>query len=269
MGRRSPEGHLAIPAGWAAAAAGVVGAIASSDASGQQVGAEEQGLAQQESMFQQEQANESPFIQGGQGAQSQINYLLGTGGNTGSSPGGSYGSLNAPFTMDNFKSLSPQYNFDLQQGAQGTLNSSAGGQGALSGAALKDLMSYNQNYANNSFNSAFSNYQSQQNNIFSRLSNIATLGSSAGSNSTTGAGQFSGQIGNSLGAIGASQAAGTVGAANALSGGLTSAGNTYLGQQNLSQILGASNTTYNPSGGGSYPAYTTPNNPNFDGSGNP
>lgn len=245
-----------MPAGWAAAAGiagGIISGAASEDAAGQQVGAEEQGLAQQESMFQQEQDNEKPFIQGGQGAQTQLNYLLGTGPNTGSSTGGSYGSLNAPFTMDNFKQLSPQYNFDLQQGAQGTLNSASSGQGALSGAALKDLMSYNQNYANNSFNSAFSNYQSQQNNIFSRLSNIATLGSSAGSNSTTGAGQFSGQIGSSLGAIGASQAAGTVGAANALSGGLTNAGNTYLGQQNLSQILGASNTTYNPGTGGGAP----------------
>lgn len=191
-------------------------------------------------MFQQEQGNEQPFIQGGQGAQTQLNYLLGTGPNTGSSAGGSYGSLNAPFTMDNFKQLSPQYNFDAQQGSQGVLNGASSGQGALSGAALKDLMSFNSNNANNSFNSAFSNYQSQQNNIFSRLSNIATLGSSAGSNSTTGAGQFAQGIASTTGAIGASQAAGTVGVANSLSNaGLTAA---YYANKNNS-----STTAYSPS----------------------
>jgi hypothetical protein len=235
-----------VPAGWAAAAAGVLGAGASLIGSSDQQAAEQSALAQQEQMFQQEQSNEKPFIQGGQGAQTQLNYLLGTGPNSGSSSAGGYGSLNTPFTMDNFKQLSPQYNFDLQQGAQGSLNGSAAGQGALSGAALKDLTSYNQNYANNSFNSAFANYNTQQNNIFARLSNIATLGSSAGSNSTTGAGQFAGTIGNTIGSIGASQAAGAVGAANALGGGLSSAGNTYLGQQNLAQILGSSNSAYNP-----------------------
>jgi hypothetical protein len=169
-------------------------------------------------MFQQEQTNERPFIQGGQGAQTQLNQLLGTGPNNGS---GGYGSLNTPFTMDNFKQLSPQYNFDAQQGAQGVLNNSSSGQGALSGAALKDLSSYNMNNANNSFNSAFANYNTQQNNIFARLSNIATLGSSAGSNSTTGAGQFAGTIGNTMGAIGQSQASGIIGASNNLGGGLT------------------------------------------------
>jgi hypothetical protein len=231
-----------VPAGWAALGAGVLGAGASIMGSDDQQQSEQQALAQQESMFQQEQSNERPFIQSGQGATTQLNQMLGIGPNNGS---GGYDSLNQPFTADTFKQQSPQYQFQLQQGAQGTLNNAATGQGALSGAALKDLMSYNQGTALGAYNSAFGNYQAQQNNIFSRLSNIATLGSSAGSNSTTGAGQFASSIGGTLGAIGASQAAGTVGAANALGGGLTSAGNTYLGQQNLAQILGSSNTSYN------------------------
>ena len=227
-----------MPAGWAAGAAalgsvagGLIGAGGAEEAAKQQAAAERAALAQQQSMFNTEQSNEAPYMKAGAGAASQLNYLLGEGGQTNpdgtpiSNGAGGYGSLNQQFNADTFKSMSPQYQFNLQQGAQGTLNNASSGQGSESGAALKDLQSYNQNFANNSFNSAFSNYQTQQNNVFSRLSNLATLGSSAGSNSTTGAGQFSGQIGNTTAGIGAAQAGGTVGAANALSGGAQSLGN--------------------------------------------
>jgi hypothetical protein len=208
-------------------------------------------------MFQTEQGNEQPYMQGGAGAQSQLNYLLGegtpgqyndtTGMTASGSSAGGFGSLNSPFTADTFKSMSPAYGFQLQQGGQGTLNMDSNAQGAESGAALKDLQSYNQNFANTSFNNAFNQYQTQQNNVFSRLSNLATLGSSAGSNSTTGAGQFSGQIGSTLGSIGASQAAGTVGSANAISGGIQGGANAFYGQNALNQILSQGSTTkYNP-----------------------
>jgi hypothetical protein len=249
--------------GWGLAAAAVVagGAVAGAaisssaakNAAGQQVAAEQSALGQQQQMFQQEQTNEQPYMQLGQGASSQLNYLLGqgtpgTGGTAASSTGGAFGSLNKPFDMNDFKSLTPQYQFDLQQGGQGVLNQNASGQGAESPAALAALESYNSGYANNSFNSAFANYNTQKNNIFDRLSGLATLGSNAGSNSATGASNFSGQIGNTTSSIGASQAAGTVGSANAISGGIQSGANAFYGQNALNQILnGGSTVTYDPS----------------------
>lgn len=226
-----------MPAGWAAGAGALAGGLLS--AGGAEAGAAQQAayeraaLGQQEQMWNQQESNESPFVQGGQQAQTQLNYLLGNGpqnnadGTPITSPGGGYGSLNKSFDMNDFKTQTPQYQFNLQQGGQGVLNQSASGQGALSGAAMKDLIGYNQNYANNSYNSAFANYNTQQNNIFSRLSNIATLGSSAGSNSTTGAGQFSGQIGNTTAGIGAALGAGSVAAGNALGNTATSLGGLY------------------------------------------
>lgn len=233
---------------------GLIGAGASSGAASQQVAAEREALAQQQRMFQTIQNNESPYISAGGMAQGQLNYLMGQGGstdpNTGqpiNNAGGSYGSLNKPFDMNDFKTQTPQYQFNLQQGAQGTLNQDSNAQGAESGAALKDLMSFNQGFANNSYNSAFANYNTQQNNIFNRLNSIATLGSNAGSNSATGASAFSGQIGNTLGSIGASQAAGTIGAANAITGGLQSGANAFYGQNALNQILSQGSTTkYDP-----------------------
>jgi hypothetical protein len=198
-------------------------------------------------MFNTEQSNEQPYMQGGQQAESQLNYLLGEGtagqgGTASSSTAGGFGSLNQPFNMQDFKTLTPQYQFNLQQGAQGTLNNSSSGQGAESGAALSGLEAYNQNFANNSFNSAFSNYQTQQNNVFNRLSGLATLGSNAGSNSATGASQFSQSIGNTTSSIGASQASGTVGAANAISGGIQTGANAFYGQNALNQILNGGST---------------------------
>ena len=203
-------------------------------------------------MFNTEQANEAPYMALGSNASGQLNYLMGAGtpgsyGTAASSSAGGFGSLNSPFTMSDFQSLSPQYQFNLQQGQQNTLNQSASSQGAESGAALSGLESFNQAYANNSFNSAFQNYQTQQNNVFNRLSGLATLGSNAGSNSATGASTFSGNIGNTTSSIGASQAAGTVGAANAITGGLNSGASAFYGQNALNQILSQGSTqVYNP-----------------------
>lgn len=228
---------------------GLIGSSASQRASEQQVAAERAALAQQQKMFDQIQGNEAPYMGTGKGAASELNYLLGYGapgtssaaggiGDTAaSSSAGGFGSLNKPFDMDSFKSLTPQYGFNLQQGAQGTLNQSASSQGAQSGASLAALQSFNQNYANNSFNSAFANYQQQKNDIFTRLSNLATLGSNAGSNSATGASSFANSIGNTMGSIGASQAAGTIGSANAWMGGLNSGANAFYGQNQLNKIL--------------------------------
>src|SRR5271167_247697 len=223
---------VAVGVAGASLVGGLIGAGGAEKAAQQQYQAEMAALAQQESMFQQVQGNEKPFIQGGQQAQSQLNYLLGEGtpgvGQTAaSSSGGAFGSLNQPFTAQNFQQLSPAYQFQLQQGGQGTLNQGASSQGAESGAALSALQSYNQNFANTSFNNAFQQYQTQQNNVFNRLSTLATLGSNAGSNQATGGSQFASAIGNTQAATGAALAGGTVGAANALSGGLQSAGGMY------------------------------------------
>jgi len=251
---------VAVGVAGAGLVSGFLGAGASEEASQQQVAAERAALAQQQSMFNTTEGNEQPYMGLGAGAAGQLNYLLGEGtpgqfnnatGMTANGAGGAggFGSLNQQFDANTFKSLSPQYQFNLQQGGQGTLNMDSNAQGAESGAALKDLQAYNSNFANNSFNSAFQNYQTQQNNVFNRLSGLATLGSSAGSAGTTGAAQFANSIGNTTSSIGASQAAGTVGAANALSGGIQSGANAFYGQNALNQILsGGSTQVYNPGG---------------------
>lgn len=238
----------------------VIGVVGSSIAAGQQADASQAATAAQQQMYQQTAANEAPYVQSGNMATAQLNYLLGIGpdpntvqqpinnyggygnisGNkfTGMSAGqgmgggyatngksqsgvntsmGGYGSLLTPFNASMMKQYDPGYQFQMQQGQQGVLNGDASSAGALSGAAQKDLMGFNQGYANSAYNNAFNQYQTQQGNIYQRLGGMAQLGQSAASNQATGASSFANGIGQSMTNTGNAQAGGTVGMANAAS----------------------------------------------------
>lgn len=232
---------IAVAVGGASLLSGVMGAGASEDAASQQAAAAENAQNISEREFNTITGQESPFIQSGYGALSQLNYLTGNGtpgtaavpgvggGSQGTAPvasssaAGGYGSFTQPFNLSDWQSLSPAYNFQKQQGTQGVLNADAAGAGALSGSAQKDLINYNQGLANTSFNNAFNQYNTQQSNIFSRLSGIAQLGQAAATNTGQQGTALAGQAAQSATNIGTANAAGTIGASNALTGGLTSA----------------------------------------------
>lgn len=134
----------------------------------------------------------------------------------------SYGSLTDPFTVEDFYNYAdPGYAFRLQQGTQGVQNSAAAGSGALSGAALKDLLTFNQDYASTEYGNAFNRYQTQQGNIFSRLSDIAHLGQNAAAGVGAQGTALAGNAGQQAYNAGSAAGAGTVGAGNALSQGAT------------------------------------------------
>ena len=223
----------AVIGGVGALAGGIISGSAASSAASQQANASKnaQNIANNE--FNTITQQESPYMQAGYGAQSQLNYLLGIGtpgsstgnggGTASSSSAGGYGSLNTPFTADYMKQYSPAYQFQLQQGQQGVLNQDASSQGALSGAALKDLIGYNQQSANTAYNNAFNQYQTQQSNTYSRLAGIAQLGQNAAANTGQQGTSLANSAAQSATNIGTAQAGGTVGAANAYSGALSNA----------------------------------------------
>jgi len=227
---------VAVGVAGASLLSGVLGSNASEKAAQEQAAAA--ARAQQISLgeFNTITQQESPFLGAGYGALSQENYLLGIGtpgtatnsmagtpGTAASSTAGGYGSLLQPFNLSDWQQLSPAYNFQKQQGQQSVLNGAAAGQGAMSGAALKDLTDYNQAEASTSFNNAFNQYQTQQGNIFSRLSGIAGLGQAAASNTAKSGVALAGDAAQSATNIGTAQAAGTIGSASAISGGINSA----------------------------------------------
>jgi hypothetical protein len=142
-------------------------------------------------------------------------------------PGGSgafgYGSLLAPFTADTFRQYSPAYQFQKQQGMQQVLNGDEGAVGSLSGAAQKDLISFNQSLADTAFSDAFNQYQTQQGNIYNRLASLAQLGQNAAANTGAQGANLAGQVAQSVTNAGTARAAGQIGSANAWSGALSSA----------------------------------------------
>lgn len=199
--------------------AALIGGVATYEGAQTQASAARNAANTQEGMYQQQVANETPYMQGGYSDLNQLNYLMGTGPRTGQGinpNAGTYGSLNKPFTTADWKSLSPAYNMQLQQGAQGTTSQSAGTQGALSGAALSSLQANNQGLANTSFNNAFNMYQTQNQNVYSRLAGIANLGEAAASNQATGGSNYAQGIGQSLTNVGTAQGAGIAGAGNSV-----------------------------------------------------
>jgi hypothetical protein len=242
-----------MPIGWAigaAAVAGVAGSViqagGAEEAASQQAGAAENAQQISQNEFNTITQQETPYMQAGYGALSSLDYGLGitpqgaTGAVAGQTTGGQsvggltregattpgagsgMGSLTTPFTTANWQQLSPAYNFQLGQGQQNVVNSDAASQGALSGSALKDITAYNQGMANTSFNNAFNQYQTQQGNIFSRLSSVAQSGQNAAANTGQQGTALAGQAAQSAQNIGTAQAGGTVGAANAISGGISS-----------------------------------------------
>ena len=236
-----------------AAAIGAVGSYAAAD---KQASGAKAAANTQQNMFNTVQANSQPYMQAGDSAASTLSQLMGLSGTSGSqvgSTGLTNGYLSQTFNPTEAQLESyPGYQFQLQQGGQATRNADTPGVGALSGAALKDLTSFNQGLASSNYNNYFNQTQTQQSNIYNRLSQIAGLGQSA----AAGVGNSGTQLGQGIAAsqqAGATaSAAGTVGATNALSGGATNlAGLMYL-QQNTGNPYASQGLTGNDSTG-----YTT------------
>ena len=201
---------------WVAVAIGgaaVVGAVASNSAASKQSDAQKQSAATQQGMFNTINQQNQPFIQSGYGANTTLSGMM--------QPGGYLTQQFNP-TQQQLEQY-PGYQFAQQQGQQATLNADTPGQGAMSGAALKDLTSFATNTAATNYGNYFNQFQTQQNNIFNRLSGLTTIGQNAASNVGTAGSQLGTGVAQAQAAAGGSQAAGTVGTANALSGGLSMA----------------------------------------------
>ena len=240
---------------WVAGAvvvSGVIGAVGSNIAANKQAGAQRQAAQTQADMFNTIQGQEQPYMDQGNKAVGQLGDLLGTSGNTGAS---GYGSLNAPFTsQDYLNNKDPGYDFQLKTGAQALRNSDTPGVGSLSGAALKNLMGFNQGMAATGYQNAFNRYQTQQGNTYQRLLGLSSLGQNAASNTGSQGTTLAGNQGAAQAAAGASSASGTLGATSALSGSTnTLAGLAYLnGSQNSTAYAQPATGIENPDSGVGY-----------------
>jgi hypothetical protein len=163
---------VGIGGGVAALAGGIGGAMISSsaaqNAANTQAGAANNASELQYQEFQQQQANQQPWINAGTEALGQEQTM----------------SANAPsFTAQDFaNNEDPAYAFDLQQGQQAIQRSAAAGGGLQSGGTLKSLSDYSQGQASNEYQNAYSRYMNNQNTQFNRLASIAGTGQTANTN---------------------------------------------------------------------------------------
>jgi hypothetical protein len=135
------------------------------------------------------------------------------------------GYLTANPSMDDLTRLMPNYEFGLNQG-RGQLNSqiNAGG-GLISGNAIQGGQQFAQDYAGNSLQNAFNNYQANRQNVASNLYNASNIGN-AGIQTTANAGTgTASNVSNMLSSIGNANASATMGSANAYAGALNNVSN--------------------------------------------
>lgn len=134
-----------------------------------------------------------------------------------------FGSFARPFgPQDLMTNLAPNYQFMKEQGLGAVMqgaNVGGGGSNVQRGA-----IKFAEDYARNAYQDALNNYRLQQGDIFNRLTNLTGTGQTA----QQSIGQTAGQLGSNISQLGIgaaqAQAAGQIGAANAMAGGLGNIG---------------------------------------------
>lgn len=153
----------------------------------------------------------------------------------------------------------PGYQFGLNQGTQGIERGQASRGNFLSGAAMKELARFNEDYAGTKFNDAFSRnlntwntnrsaYDTNRNTIYSFLTGQSTMGQNSAARVGTNNQQTAAAIGNNITGAANTRAAADVASSNALVSGLNTAVNGFASNNSLSGAAGWNSLI---SGGGS------------------
>lgn len=221
----------------------VIGADAAGDAADAQSAAARDTNATNKYIFDKQVELQEPFRDAGLTANSRLMQLMGL-----STGGADNGSLMQTFNADAMYS-DPGYQFRLGEGMKGVENSAAAQGGLLSGAALKAIQKYGQDYASNEYGNAYNRFNSDQTNKYNRLAGLVNTGMGATNQISNAAGQYGQNVASTNSALGNAQAAGSIGQANAWTSGINTAINGYTQNQLMKAIQGGG------SSGGYTPAF--------------
>lgn len=198
-----------------------------------------EAIAEQRREYDTTRSDLMPFRSIGYDALPMLRTAMGMQG--GDSSSSTFGTLTKPFSFD--ITQDPGYQFRLDQGLQGVENSASARGTQLSGATLKELMRYGQDYASGEFNAAFGRDQQTKNQLFGLLTGTVGIGSGATTTGVNAGQQTANNIANLTTAQGNSQAASTIAQGNAWSGGLTGAANSLSNAYLLKNIMAQNQTT--------------------------
>ena len=213
----------------------ITGSRAATDAANIQAESAREARALAEKIFNEQKALQEPYRAAGITAQNQLLNLLGLSGNTAASE---YGKFARPFGMSDFQQ-DPGYAFRLSEGMKALEASRAARGGLLSGATGKALTRYGQEMGSQEYGSAFNRFQTERSNRLQPLSGLMTLGQAAASNQGAAAGAFGQTAGNLTTDIGAAQAAGDIGSANAITNAMNQLAR-YSASQNIADQIRSS-----------------------------
>jgi hypothetical protein len=216
----------------AIAGSALVGANAAQNAAETQAAAQQRANDLMYKMFQEQVGLQAPFREAGLTAQNRMLDLLGLSDRTGAA---GYGSLNKPFGMEQFQS-DPGYAFRMGEGLKAIERSRAAAGGLLSGGTGKALTKYGQDLGSQEYGNAFNRYQIERANQLNPLAALTAAGQGSANVLSSAAGTYGQQAGAGITDVARAQAAGQVGATNALVGGV----NQYLGymqNQDLADAL--------------------------------
>ena len=212
----------------------IYGSTAAKNAAQAQIDSAAQANQLAYGIYQQNRADQAPWMQAGTTALKQLT--------AGTAPGGEFTKNFMP--EDLAKYLDPGYAFRLSEGNK-ALNASAAARGGLiSGNALKAAEDYGQAAGSQEYQNAFNRYQINRSNRLAPLQSLAGLGQSA--TNTTGAmgTNYANTAGTNITGAGNASAAGTVGAANAVMGGVSGISNLYSQNSLLNAIQNQNRTAY-------------------------
>lgn len=133
-------------------------------------------LKEQTRQYDQSRADVMPWLDTGKQGLSKLSMLLGIGDNTGNSA--DYGSLNTPFSQDQFQE-SPNYQFNLGQGEQAINRANAAGGRYSSPSTIQELLKYSQGLASNEFSNAFNMDAQNKDRTYNMLAGISGSGQNA------------------------------------------------------------------------------------------
>ena len=234
---------VAVGVAGATLVTGVIASNASRSAADKQSQAAQNANQLQWNMFQQQQENQRPWLEAGQGALGQLTNLTG--------PGGEF---STPLSMSSLQ-FDPGFAFRMQQGQEALDRSGAARGMTLSGAQVRGLTDYGQGIGSQEYQNAWNRAMSDRSTRFGQLASMAGLGQAANAQIGQMGMQTAGQMGNNITSAGAAQAAGQVGSANAWTNALNTGLNTWQQYNMMNQMNSPGMYSYTGVPGSSSPNF--------------
>ena len=235
-----------MPFGYAAAAsavAGLAGSVLSSNAASsaadKQVSAANRATDMTQANYAQNRADLAPYRDAGAADLATLQTRL--------------PHLSSAFTPDQATlEVTPGYQFALNQGLKGVQNSASARGLGVSGAAEQGAIQFATGLADNTYKTQFDIDQANKTNAFNKLLGMVGAGQSSAAQTGTFGQNATQNAGNFLTSGANAAAAGTVGSANAISGGLNNAGSSLTNNLLLNRLMNSQENKANPGGGTPY-----------------